>query len=146
MKRSRQGRYNGRYMAIRYILPGAASLVSLSNLSKEAKKRLKWMDYYRKCHNVSLTCRYFGIARKTFYYWKKRYRPFHLESLEERSRRPKRTRQWEVSRQQKLRIISQRKKHLRYGKEKLKVLYEKIYGESISSWKIQRVIQKHNLY
>ncbi|MFQ6049997.1 MAG: helix-turn-helix domain-containing protein, partial [Candidatus Paceibacterales bacterium] len=60
-------------MAIRYILPGAASLVSLSNLSKEAKKRLKWMDYYRKCHNVSLTCRYFGIARKTFYYWKKRY-------------------------------------------------------------------------
>jgi len=34
-----------------------------NQLSLEAKKRLKWMDYYQKTKNVSLTCRHFGISR-----------------------------------------------------------------------------------
>ena len=29
---------------------------------------------------------------------------------------------------------------------KIKVLYEREHGEPISSWKIQRVIEKHDLY
>ena len=91
------------------------------------------------------TCRYFGISRN-FYEWKKRYHPYHLESLEEKSRRPKRTRSWEVSRTEEFRICGLRRQHLRYGKEKLKVLYTQAYGEPISSWKIQRVIMKHGLY
>jgi hypothetical protein len=32
-----------------------------------------------------------------------------------------------------------------YGKNKLKVLYEKEYFEQISAWKIERVIRKHKL-
>mgnify|MGYP001612387542 CR=1 FL=1 len=133
-------------MNLTYILPGAISLASTPDLSPSAKKRLKWMDYYRECGNVLLTCRYFGIAPKTFYAWKKRYRPYHLESLEERSRRPKNLRKWEVKRIEELRIISLRRQHIRYGKEKLRVLYRHKHGEPISSWKIQRVIEKHNLY
>lgn len=122
------------------------SLASLPSLSPEAKKRLKWMDYYRKCGNASQTCRYFGIARETFYEWKRRYNPHHLESLEEKSRRPKRTRQWEVSRTEEFRILSLRRAHIRYGKEKLRVLYQQEHQEPISSWKIQKVIEKHRLY
>ncbi len=122
------------------------SLASLPQLSPEAKKRLAWMDYYHKTRNAALTCRHFGISRKTFYHWKKRYNPFHLESLEEHSRRPKRTRQWEVSRMEEFRVLSLRRRHIRYGKEKLKILYEREYGQPISSWKIQRVIEKHRLY
>lgn len=122
------------------------SLASLPNLSPEAKQRLKWMDYYRKTGNAAQTCRYFGIARETFYEWKRRYQPYHLESLEEKSRRPQRTRQWEVSRTEEFRILSLRRRHLRYGKEKLKVLYQQEHQEPISSWKIQRVIEKHQLY
>lgn len=122
------------------------SLASLPRLSPEAKKRLKWMDYYRKCGNATQVCRYFGIARQTFYQWKRRYNPHQLESLEEKSRRPKRTRQWQVSRTEEFRILALRRQHLRYGKEKLRVLYQRAYQESISSWKIQRVIEKHQLY
>jgi transposase InsO family protein len=122
------------------------SLAALPQLSPEAKKRLKWMDYYRQCRNAAQTCRHFGIARETFYEWKRRYNPHHLESLEEKSRRPKRTRQWEVSRIEEFRILSLRRRHLRYGKEKLKVLYGQEYGDRVSSWKIQRVIEKHQLY
>lgn len=133
-------------MTTSYILPGAVSWTRLPKLSQEAKQRLKWMDYYRKCQNAAQTCRYFGIAPKTFYYWKKRYNPWQLESLESRSRRPKKTRDWEVSRFQEFRILALRRKYLRYGKEKLKILYEQEYHEKISSWKIQRVIEKHQLY
>lgn len=133
-------------MSYTYILPGVSSLASLPNLSPEAKKRLKWMDYYRKCGNAAQTCRYFGISRETFYEWKRRYNPYRLESLEEKSRRPKSIRHWEVSRQEEFRILSLRRRHLRYGKEKLKVLYQQEYRAPISSWKIQRVIEKHQLY
>jgi transposase InsO family protein len=67
-------------------------------------------------------------------------------SLEEKSRRPSRVRQWQVSRIEELRIISLRKRYIRYGKEKLKIIYQQEYGQQISSWKVQRVIEKHNLY
>src|SRR3989338_4965879 len=122
------------------------SLASLPSLSHEAKKRLKWMDYHRQCQNGAQACRHFGIPRQTFYEWKRRYNPHHLESLEEKSRRPKRTRRWQVSRIEEFRILHLRRAHIRYGKEKIKVLYRQEYQEAISSWKIQRVIEKHALY
>jgi len=125
---------------------GMAETLDKGDISRQAKRRLQWMDHYQKHKNVSLTCRYFGISRKTFYYWKKRYYPNNLKSLEDKSKRPLNTRKWEVSRKQELRVIELRKKHIRYGKEKLKILYEREYNESISSWKIQRVIERHNLY
>jgi transposase len=140
-------RYHGVYMHPTQTVPRPIHhLASLPNLSVSARKRLKWMDYYRQCRNISQTCRYFGISRKTFHHWKKRYQPFHLESLEEHSRRPKRTRAWEVSLLQEQRILALRREHIRYGKEKLKILYQDIYGVKISSWKIQRIIEKHQLY
>lgn len=119
---------------------------SLPRLSPEARKRLAWMDHYRKTKNISLTCRYFGISRQCFHTWQRRYDPFRLESLEEKSRRPRRTRTWDVSRLEEFRILSLRRAHIRYGKMKLKVLYAQTYGIAISSWKIQRVIEKHRLY
>ena len=142
-----KGRYNGVYMHSTKNLPTSLHhLASVPKLSSSAKKRLAWMDYYHKHRNISQTCRYFGISRKTFHHWKNRYQPFHLESLEEHNRRPKHTRNWEVLKVQEARVLILRKKYIRYGKEKLKILYEQQYHEEISSWKIQRVIEKHNIY
>jgi hypothetical protein len=65
--------------------------VATSNLSKDAQKRLLWFDYYfSHNNNASLTCRYFGISRDTFYLWKKRFNPRYLQSLEfdPKTRRP----------------------------------------------------------
>jgi transposase-like protein len=42
-------------------------------LSREARFRLAWMDFYRRTHNVARTCRHFGISRQTFYRWLHRY-------------------------------------------------------------------------
>jgi transposase InsO family protein len=44
------------------------------------------------------------------------------------------------------RILRLRRAHMRYGKMKLMVLYGQEYGIPVSSWKIQRVIEKHALY
>ena len=63
-------------------------------LSRDARRRLKWFDYYRAHeNNASLTCRYFGISRQTFYRWKRRFRGGMLATLENRPCIPKRRRQ-----------------------------------------------------
>src|SRR3990172_7030545 len=65
--------------------------VATSNLSKDAQKRLLWFDYYLSHNkNASLTCRYFGISRDTFYIWKRRFNKRYLQSLEfdTKTRRP----------------------------------------------------------
>lgn len=135
-----------RYIEGMTIIKAFPSIPILPNLSKSAKQKLKWMDYYRNCRNASQTCRYFGVSRKTFHKWYKRYNPHELLTLEEASRKPKHLRQWQVSRAEELRVLTLRKRHIRYGKEKLKVIYQNIYHQPISSWKVQRVIEKHQLY
>jgi len=40
-----------------------------------AKIRWQWFKEYKKCKNVSLVCRKYGINRSKFYYWKKRLDP-----------------------------------------------------------------------
>ena len=135
-------------MSYSFVLPrGAVGIVTAPTLSKSAKQRLAWMDYYRaNGENASLTCRHFGISRQCFHKWRRRYDPFRLQSLEDKSRRPEKTRIWEVSRIEEFRILRLRRAHIRYGKMKLRILYEREYDTPISSWKIQRVIKKHHLY
>lgn len=116
-----------------------------NDLSKEAQKRLKWMEYYDECKNASLTCRYFGISRQTFHKWKKRFDPARLSSLEEVSKRPKKVRQPETPRKELLRIISLRKQYPYWGKEKLKALLEQ-EGIFVSSSTIGRIIKRYNLF
>ena len=88
-----------------------------------ARLRLKWMDYY-EAHgrNAALTCRYYGISRQTFYRWKRRYDPHHLDSLEERSHRPQRLRRPTWSRELELAVLHLREQYPRWGKDKLVVL------------------------
>ena len=118
----------------------------VANLSQQAKLRLKWFDYYHQCHNTSLTCRYFGISRKTFYKWRKVYDKHNLATLEDRCRAPIKRRKPEISYIQEQRIIQLRKHYIRYGKEKLSVIYERTFNEPISAWKVYRIIRKHKLY
>lgn len=116
------------------------------NLSREAAQRLKWFDYYRNTGDASLTCRHFDISRKTFYKWRARYDPHNLVTLEDRDRAPVQRRQREISPLQESRIVALRRERIRYGKMKLARRYEQRYGETISTWKIQKVIEKRNLY
>lgn len=121
-------------------------LKKYDNLSKQARQRLKWMDYYYRCENISLTCRHFDISRPCFYKWLKRYDPNNLYTLEDLSKAPIKKRQREISLETEMRIVGLRKQYLKYGKVKLAKIYLKEYEETISSWKVQKVIEKYKLY
>ena len=124
------------------IIPGARRLASIPELSRQARHRLKWFDYYNShTHNARLTCRYFGISPQTFYRWKKRYNPYHLESLEKRSCRPKRVRQPTYSVDLVTAVQRLRERYPRWGKDKLVVLLHR-EGYQCSTSMVGRVLRR----
>jgi putative transposase len=123
------------------ILPGASRLARLQvELSKKARQRLKWFDYYNlHGHNARLTCRYFGVSPQTFYRWKRRYNPRHLESLEDRSHRPKHLRQPAYPAELVAAVLKLREEYPRWGKDKLVVLLRE-QGYEASTSMVGRII------
>lgn len=118
-------------------------------VSKEAKLRLEWIIYYREGYDASQAARHFGISRKTFYKWYGQFDSenlYSLKKLEDKSKAPLRVRQREITSIQEQRIIALRKKYIRYGKEKLAVIYKTQFKETISPWKVQKVIERYKLY
>ncbi len=106
------------------LIPGIRKLArNTAAISRDAQKRLKWFDYYASHdRNARLTCRYFGISPQTFYRWQRRYDPHHLESLEDRSHRPKRLRSHTWTPDVEQAVLALREHYPRWGKEKLTVL------------------------
>src|SRR5579871_2813419 len=95
-----------------------ASLPVPPSLSKEAKQRLRWMDYYHKHRDASLTCRHFGISRSLFYKWKKRYDQRGPRGLEDISKRPSHVRTPTTPTAQVDLIRRLRREHPEYSKYK----------------------------
>lgn len=107
------------------IVPKLSSVRSTASLSKAAKQRLKWMEFYNSHNkNAQLTCRHFGICPDVFYRWKKRYQPGHLASLEDNTanRKPKHARRPTTDPQTVMRVKQLREQYPRWGKKKLHVL------------------------
>ncbi|MDP2669089.1 MAG: integrase core domain-containing protein, partial [bacterium] len=120
---------------------------TLLGLSPKAKKKLEWFVYYktRGSGNASRTARYFGISKSVFYKWRAVFDPQNLKALEEGSRAPVTRREFAIPREQEDGILALRKHSPEYGKMKLKTIYERENHKLISSWKIQRVIEKYRL-
>ena len=125
------------------VVPGASRLVRLQvELSKRARQRLKWFDYYdsRGC-NARLTCRHFDISPQTFYRWKRRYNPRHIASLEDRSHRPRHLRQPTYSTELVEAVLKLREEYPRWGKDKLVILLQR-EGFSCSVSTVGRIIRR----
>src|SRR5579872_2648748 len=70
-------------------VPRLSQIKPTVSLSKEARLRLKWIDYYQgHGENTRLTCRHFGIHHRTFYRYYKRFQTSGPKGLETRSSRP----------------------------------------------------------
>jgi transposase InsO family protein len=126
------------------IIPKASYITSLVRQganSKEAAKRLRWMDHYKRYRNARLTCRYYGISPQTFYRWKNRYDPYDLRTLESGSHRPYKVRQPETPVKVIERIQKLREQYPRWGRDKLAVLLMK-EGIEISASTVGRVINR----
>jgi transposase InsO family protein len=100
------------------------------------------MDHYEQFgHNASLTCRYFGISRQTFYRWKRRYDPRGLARLEDRPRRPRHVRQptWSPELAEAVRRL--REAFPRWGKDKLGILLRE-RGFAVSTSMVGRILTR----
>src|SRR3989344_5079613 len=76
------------------ILP--VGTIKAANLSKDALKRLTWIDwYFDHGSNAESTCRHFSISKSVFYRWFNRFNKYNLCSLEfdTKTRRPHKLRE-----------------------------------------------------
>lgn len=115
------------------------------SLSKDALKRLSWIDwYYTHQENAEATCRHFSLSKSVFYRWKNRFQKENLKSLEfdTRTRRPHALREMTTpSRILKL-IYDIRLADL--SKSKYEIEEElKRCGIKVSSKVIQKVVNRH---
>ena len=108
------------------IVPKLSSIRNTTKLSKAARQRLKWLDFYASHgRNARLTCRHFGISPDVFYRWKKRYRSGSLSSLEDsKSRRPHTVRAPQTDPATVSRIKQLRELYPRWGKKNLHAMLQ----------------------
>jgi putative transposase len=128
------------------VLPGGNTVLRVvsAQLSREARRRLQWMDFYEHhARNARLPCRHFGISSATFYRWWHRYDPRRLASLEDdrRTRRPQHVRQPQTAPALVTRIRALREQYPRWGKLKLAVLLRQ-EGWAVSASTIGRTLTR----
>lgn len=116
------------------------SRLHLEDLSADARKRLKWMDWHRAHgENVTRTSRHFDISRQTFYRWRRRYDPHDLRTLEDRPCRPRHCRKPSWTVQEVLAVRQLRERYPLWGKIKLVVLLAR-EGLSLSASRVGRIL------
>ena len=135
-------RYSGSMLRVRgAVIPGARRLSRVAKEpSREAKGRLKWIDWYQQHgKNARKTCRHFGLSPDTFYRWLRRYDPRDLNTLESLGHRPRRVRQPTWSPQMAQAVLKLSEEYPRWGKDKLAVLLRQ-QGIELSTSMVGRIL------
>lgn len=145
-----KGKYQGCRMTVYgTILPGARAIARSSvltdQLTEQAKRRIKIIDWYR-AHGASpsLTARHFGIGRMTLFRWLARYNQRGLLGLNEDSRRPKRLRQPTISWSVVARIVAVRKEYPAWSKHKIAAILKR-EQLVVSASTVGRVLKRKGL-
>jgi len=122
----------------------SASIVSSSDnsLGGSLHPRLAWMMCYRETQNVQAVCRKFGISRKTFYKWLKRYQTENgdSKSLTDRSRRPHHFPR--ATSEESIRILKEAREETGYGQRRLRAYLEKRYQITLSERTIWKILKR----
>ncbi len=115
------------------------------DLSHKGEMRLKWMDYIEEGNSVLKASRHFDIPEPTVRYWRKRYIPQDLNTLNDESKKPHNVREsligWEV----KEKIIRLRLRYPSWGKKKIQLLLLNEEGIRVGRSRIQAVINHAGL-
>ena len=127
--------------------PNLGQVKTTITLSKSAKLRLKWLDYYfAHSSNATLTARHFGISMSCFNKWKARYNKHGLRGLEECSTRPNHVRRSLLPIEVSSTIRSLRRANSELSKYKLAVILKRDFSYQVSASTVGRIISRHNLF
>lgn len=107
--------------------------------------RLAWMMCYQETKNVQAVCRKFGISRKTFYKWLKRYQQENgnTGALVDRSRRPHRFPR--ATPESSIQILREAREQTGFGQRRLRAYLEKRYHISLSERTIWKLLKKEEV-
>jgi transposase InsO family protein len=123
-------------------IPKSISAVRALELSKEAKHRLRVIQWYEEHgSNASLTCRHFAISRDSFYNWKRRFQRGGPGALENGSHRPRNVRQPSWSKELENAVLELRLRTPGWGKDKLAVLLRD-QGWQCSTSMVGRILRR----
>ncbi len=137
----------GHQTSIGVIVPGLGKVRDPVELSKEAKQRLKWVDYYHSHgRNARLTCRHFGIHHRSFYRYYQRFHQQGLKGLENLSQRPRQVRKPTTPLAHIDLVCSLRKANPEYSKYKLATILQRDHEVVLSASTIGRIIKRYNLF
>lgn len=120
-------------------------IIQSASLSKDALKRLSWIDwYFSHGKNAEGTCRHFGISKSVFYRWFNRYDKKNLQTLEfdTKTRRPLHVRKMTTSPEILKKIYDIRLQDRRKSKYEI---HEELKREGVlvAHKVIQKVINRH---
>ena len=106
------------------------------------RKRLAWILMYQRHGSASFVCRYYALARKTFYKWLKRNVESgeDVSSLLDKSRRPK-THPNETAFNIRTLILNLRKK-TKFGPDRLRLFLVRDYGIHVAKATIYAVLKR----
>lgn len=94
---------------------------------------------------VVYACRYFGISRKTYYKWWKRYQVsgFDPKALQDRSRRPKTSPK--TSAPEVVKTVIRLRQHTGYGPRRLQFFLRRDFGISLSVCGLYKILHRAGL-
>ena len=106
--------------------------------------RLAWMMCYKETRNAQKVCQTFGISRKTFYKWLKRYQQSNGDatSLTDRSRRPHRFPR--ATPESSIQLLRQVREQTGYGQRRLRTYLAENYNISLSERTIWKILKRSN--
>jgi transposase InsO family protein len=111
---------------------------------RRTKARFRIIRHYEQVtHNVSLTCRFFGISRSKFYFWMTRYRKLGAQGLREYRRGPRVSPQ-RIPPQLEALILRLREER-QYGVKRLSMFLARYHQVYVSPPTIYRVLKEHHV-
>ncbi len=119
--------------------------ISLQTAPGTLLPRLAWIMVYAETGSVQKVCDRFGITKKTFYKWFKRYQEANgnTMSLIDHSRRPHHSPR--ATPEQSIRLLLEAKKETGFGQRRLKAYLEEKHQISLSERTIWKILKTHSL-
>jgi len=104
--------------------------------------RLAWMMYFEETRSVQAVADKFGISRKTFYKWYKRYKDSNSDSgsLSDRSRRPHRCPR--ATPEASIQLLKMVKQETGFGQRRLRAYLEQKYHVRMSERTIWKILKQ----
>ncbi|MCI0717871.1 MAG: IS481 family transposase [Acidobacteria bacterium] len=112
--------------------------------ARKVKTRSRMLQHAQKIsHNVSQTCRFFGISRAQYYIWLRRFEKDGMQGLRDWSRRPSKIRHRippEV-----IALILRIREERRYGAVRMSLYLQRHYQVYVSPTTILKIFRRHHV-